>query len=122
MKIKALFVEVFSNPLYRGCANGGVSERYDSLYVACPEGNYEVEDTNPRLVKLEANAFGTIKAVPLAKVKANEVGYMFGGSYISTSDSRFSDMCEQLLGHPFYGAVALHDRTETYEEYDILSR
>jgi hypothetical protein len=37
---------------------------------------------------------------------------MFGGNYASTSDSRFSDAASRIVGHYFYGAVAVHDRTE----------
>ena len=38
--------------------------------------------------------------------------WMNGGNIASTSDSRFSQACERLLGHRFYGAVHIHDRTE----------
>lgn len=37
---------------------------------------------------------------------------MKGYSYIASSDDRFSALCGKLLGHRFYGAVALHDRKE----------
>jgi hypothetical protein len=37
---------------------------------------------------------------------------MFGGNYAAASDSRFSELCEKLLGTSFYGAVAIHDRVE----------
>ncbi len=47
---------------------------------------------------------------------------MMGGSYVATSDSRFTKACEDLLGHSFYGAVAFHDRYETRAESDLLSR
>lgn len=49
------------------------------------------------------------------------VGPMMGGCYVSTSDSRFSRAVEDLLGHRFYGAVPLHDRFETADEYRVLS-
>jgi hypothetical protein len=37
---------------------------------------------------------------------------MMGGNYAATSDSRFSDKIEEMLGHGFYGAVPIHDRVE----------
>ena len=37
---------------------------------------------------------------------------MMGGNYGSTSDSRFKDKLEEMLGERFYGAVAIHDRVE----------
>ena len=39
-------------------------------------------------------------------------GSMMGGNYAATSDSRFSDKIEQMLGHHFYGAIPIHDRVE----------
>jgi len=37
---------------------------------------------------------------------------MFGGNYASTSDSRFGEAVEKIIGTRFYGAVAVHDRVE----------
>jgi len=37
---------------------------------------------------------------------------MFGGNYAATSDSRFSQLCDQLIDGHFYGAVAVFDRVE----------
>lgn len=39
-------------------------------------------------------------------------GPMAGGAFVHTSDSRFSRAVEDVVGHRFYGAVALHDRWE----------
>ena len=36
---------------------------------------------------------------------------MFGGNFGETSDSGFQKVSE-MLGHKFYGAVAIHDRVE----------
>jgi hypothetical protein len=49
------------------------------------------------------------------------VGPMMGGNFVHTSDSRVSDLVRKLLGHRFYGAIALHDRWETQAQYDSLS-
>ena len=46
---------------------------------------------------------------------------MMGGCYVATSDSRFGEMIEKKFGIHFYGAVALHDRSEDYETYEMLS-
>ena len=44
--------------------------------------------------------------------------WMSGGSYVGTSDSRL----RRLIGEgAFYGALALHDRTETWAQYNALS-
>jgi hypothetical protein len=39
---------------------------------------------------------------------------MDGGNFAATSDSRFNEACRKLLGHDFYGAVAIHDRVEDF--------
>ena len=41
---------------------------------------------------------------------------MSGGTFAHTSDSRFGE----AVG--FYGAVSIHDRRETWEEYESYSR
>jgi hypothetical protein len=43
------------------------------------------------------------------------IGGMDGGNYLTRSDSRFSE----ITGVPY--PVAIHDRYETQEEYDLLS-
>lgn len=57
----------------------------------------------------------------VAERPANAAGPMFGGCYVATSDSRFSDEVERIVGGRFYGAVALHDRFETQELHEMLS-
>ena len=39
---------------------------------------------------------------------------MDGGNYAATCDSRFNSAIKELIGHHFYGAVAIHDRVEDY--------
>ena len=119
-KVKALRLDVFSNPSYRSCANGGWTERNDVLYVACPEGNWEIEETDPALFDLVLGPFGTIHLRP--RNGGEGAGPMMGGSYAGTSDSRFTRMCEELTGYPWHGAVAVHDRYESRELYERLSR
>jgi hypothetical protein len=45
---------------------------------------------------------------------------MFGGTYAATSDSRFSEAVKALSGIS-HVAVAVHDRRETWEEYERFS-
>lgn len=120
MMVKALDLTVYANPQYRGCANGGWTEYHDSLYVACPSGCYEIEEENPALFDLVSGPFGTIHLRP--HNGGEGAGPMMGGSYAGTCDSRFNDMCSALLGHTWHGAVAVHDRYESQELYERLSR
>ena len=108
-------------PGYGDCSNGGLSSKYESCYIECEDGWMD-EDKVPAdaIVKLEKGAFGTVHLVPEEPTDANHTPYMFGGCYVSTSDSRWSKMIEKLgLSHV---AIALHDRTETWEDYEALSR
>jgi hypothetical protein len=45
---------------------------------------------------------------------------MSGGTFGSTSDSRFSEAVKALTGSSHF-AVAIHDRRETWEEYERFS-
>lgn len=119
-KVRALRLNVYGNPAYRDCANGGWTQEHDSLYVASDGGPCEVEADDPALFVLVAGPLGTIHLRP--RNRGEGVGPMMGGSYAGTCDSRFSRMCEELTGHPWHGAVAVHDRYETQALYDGQSR
>lgn len=103
-------------------ANGGVSEHYDSVTVY-PQGTFpsEVERVTDAVTLEYGNLAGTVIAVPLNQPEG-QCGPMASGAYIATSDSRFREAVEKMLGHRFYGAIPLHDRFETWAQYDALSR
>lgn len=121
VKVKALRLDVYANQRYRACANGRWTEGHDSLYVACPEGNWEVEETDPALFDLVRGPFETIHLRP--RNGGDGAGPMMGGSYAGSCDSRFNEMCAELAGVRYWhGAVAVHDRYESRELYERLSR
>ena len=96
--------------------NGGVSSKYDSFLIIDPsiEGGYlESNSTIPELKLVRRNLAGReyVHAEPLEPVKKGNVGYMFGGNFIHTSDSRFPN------DYP----IPIHDRQETQEDYNHLS-
>ena len=96
--------------------NGGVSSKYDSFLIIDPsiEGGYlESNSTMPELKLVRRNLAGReyVHAEPLEPVKKGNVGYMFGGNFIHTSDSRFPN------DYP----IPIHDRQETQEDYNHLS-
>jgi hypothetical protein len=41
-----------------------------------------------------------------------EFGSMADGAFAHSSDQRLAELMVDVLGHPFYGAIALHDRWE----------
>ena len=63
-----------------------------------------------KLVKQTFGFGSSVKVIPEEKQKVNRL--QMGGNYAATSDSRFSDKIEQMLGHHFYGAIPIHDRVE----------
>lgn len=97
---------------------GGVSSNYDALLVVNVEGPFE-PDAYTQAVKLESHVDGCLRLVPVEKDSSGgyvcKITPMFGGNYAATSDSRFSDACARLLGHQFYGAIAVHDRDMSKE-------
>jgi hypothetical protein len=107
------------------CSNGGVSDRHKRLDLYKAETH--VNDIDPEVldkaVFVVARNLGgqTIYNVqPFVEVPAQCIGYMAGGSFV-TGDSRFSAEIQRVGGVRFYGAMALHDRIETTEQYRALS-
>jgi hypothetical protein len=105
------------------CSNGGVSSECSEVTIVNIEGPFEPTEDRPAVLLVE-NAGGTVKIVPAVEVEdANEyhgkwapkLGSMMGGTYVATSDSRFTNAVERLLGSRFYGAVPFHDRYESPE-------
>lgn len=98
------------------CSNGGISSKYNDVLVLCDEGYIEVNGDEPNLCKVvKRELWGEIyyHIEPIAK--PNGVGWMSGGTVIYSCDSRFREMAN---GYP----LSLHDRTESQELYDKLSR
>ena len=90
-------------------SNGGISSRFDQVCLVNVSGPFEPDAEHPACVLLLGNVDGTAKVVALEDTHQH---VMNGGCFVSTSDSRFSEAVENLIGLRFYGAVALHDRVE----------
>lgn len=115
--MKALPIYVYSNKSFGGSSNGGITEKFDNLLLIHKEGFIDIDENNPpeNLVKVVTRQLhdGEYKHIEPYK-KATGIGYMSGGSLAYTSDSRFS----QISKYP----LSIHDRQETQEQYDALSR
>ena len=114
--MRALPLEIFKSHL-GDCSNGGISSRYKEILLICPQGHVEVDENNPpeNLCKLvERNIFGEVYKHVEPIAKPNGVGWMASGAIVYTCDSRFRDMSAYPL--------VLHDRCESQELYDMLSR
>jgi hypothetical protein len=112
-----LHVRVYRDARGEDCTIGGVSSQADDLCVVNIPGQFEPSDKAPAVLLVEGNAPGTLRIFPAVTNGAGEWvrdsrWLMMGGNYAATSDSRFSEACEKMLGDPFYGAVPIHDRCE----------
>ena len=118
--MKALSVDVYRSRNLGDCTNGGVSSRFDKLLVLCDRGFINVDMDNPpeNLCKIvHRHLFGrdVYHIEPVARPTG--AGWMMGGNYAATSDSRFHALCGDL-----YAAIPVHDRQESWKDYDALSR
>ena len=91
------------------CSNGGISSYKTMIQIG-------------KDIELVRGHRNTCIARPINDTPEGHTNWTFGGSYIATSDSRFSEAVEEITGNDFYGAIPLHDRTDTWENYERLSR
>lgn len=117
--MRALPIDVYRHGKY-DCTNGGISSRFTELLLICDNGFITIDDENPpenavKLVKRHLFGSDIYHIEPLTAPKG--AGWMMGGNYAATSDSRFRDMVGGM-----YGAVAIHDRQESWKDYDMYSR
>jgi hypothetical protein len=110
----------------RDCTLNGISSTHDRLTLVNVDGPFEPNDDAPAAVLMIGSLLGTLVIYPATRIQnvvltrsgeqADAWGHvmdtMMGGNYAATSDSRFTEACERLLGQRFYGAVAIHDRIE----------
>ena len=105
--MKALPIYIYKNPLFKGCSNNGITEKFDSLLLVHKEGFIDVDENNlpENLVKVVTRQLfdGVYKHIEPYK-KSDRGGYMSGGSLAYCSDSRFS----QVSKYP----LSIHDREE----------
>jgi hypothetical protein len=109
-----LIVYIYKSKLYKPPAQNVVSARYDEAVLIDAEGPFHPDDKMPalRLVHRRWRSGTFVHAEPIDPVPRGHVGYMFGGTFIHSSDSRFPN--------PY--PIPLHDRTETQAQYDVLTR
>lgn len=101
------------------CSNNGISARYNEVLVVCPDGPYEIDENNlpENLCKVVIRDLGFAihtHIEPWAEAKG--AGWMSGGTIIDSCDSRFS----RITGVDY--PVQFHDRDETWEQYEMMSR
>lgn len=126
---KGMRLSVYSNPKYRQCAAGGISERVEDVTVVGIVDHTTEVNGFATMIQLprHAQVFEPTEDAPAVVLVLRRIGrevwhvtpadayaddgkmqhwYAAGGSYVATTESRLSE----LTGH--YGAFALHDRKE----------
>lgn len=121
MKAKGLWVSVYRDASMSDSTNGGVSGYQDRFVLLGTNGPFEADNEKEgnMALTLVPGPFGTTRAV-MANDETGEaidgppgeVGPMFGGNFIYSSDSRF----------PSDTPIKVFDRFETQQQYDALSR
>ena len=100
MTLKGMLVNVFRSDT--DCTNGGITSCYNHLVLVgagIPE-IFEANDEMPALI-LKVR-YGRLYAEPAEDPEPGRVGWMFGGNFVYSSDSRF----------PCAYPIPVHDRQE----------
>lgn len=102
-----LSVMVYKFPL-GNC--GGITDTVKDIYIPCETGPNKFEEINPELIFIPEQRGTNYFAVKPLLQPNDKVGPMAGGNLAYSSDSR----CP-VVYH-------IHDRFETQDEYNALSR
>lgn len=109
-----LIVPVYRTANFVRGSFGGVFGSAANLCILNADAPYYPTDDIPAAL-VESHQPGCICVVPAVQdehgvwVRKEKQIYMAGFNYAASSDGRFVRLCEKLLGHDFYGAVAIHD-------------
>ena len=116
--MKGLVCSIYESKPFGNCSANGISSRVKAV-ILCPDyeagfgcGIPEIFEPQPETpaVVLRSTRVGDyehIYAVPVELLDGGTGGWMFGGTFIYTSDSRFP------VRHP----IPLHDRVEVGNGY-----
>lgn len=115
--MKKLTIFVFRNG-NTDCTNGGISSKRDMLTMVVYADGETPNPADGDLMLVRRVLWGKRYDYlsPITEVEKGNVGWMMGGNFGYTSDSRFEEYTESAQPLP------IHDRQETQEEYDFLSR
>ncbi len=111
--MKGLLVGIYQSKEIGNCSNGGISSHVKSV-ILCGPGLPEIFEANEKspAVMLDKKMGNYLYCYPANGRDPSKVGWMMGGTFVYSSDSRF----------PSDYPIPLHDRQETEKEYEILSR
>lgn len=114
--MKALPVSVYKNGKY-DCTNNGISSRFETLLLECKNGFITIDENDlPEnlCIVQKRLIFGNLYycIIPYKELNKDCVGWMMGGNFAYSSDSRFREMFDGC-SYP----IPIHDRQETKEQY-----
>ncbi|MBR1531218.1 MAG: hypothetical protein IJ643_04055 [Eubacterium sp.] len=116
--MRAIRVQIYK-PNHGDCSNDGISSRFNEVLIIHERGYVDIdidnEDLPENLCKIVDRPFGTKAVEPYRKVDKGCIGWMYGGTIVDSSDARWNELSGGVPLH-------LHDRQETEELYDMLSR
>jgi hypothetical protein len=98
------------------CTNGGVTAKSERV-ILVPIGADVPTDSKLPVLKVVCRYFGGLSylhAEPVTPVGKNLIGYMAGGNFVYSCDSRFRTWVSQY-------PISVHDRVETQAQYNSLS-
>lgn len=107
----------------RDCTLNGWSSQFDQVCVVNASGPFEPSDSCPGVMVFKHCTVLALHAV-LVEHHENKKWTMMGGNFLHSTDSRFGELCRNLLTnspdprasfgniHFGYGAVPIHDRIE----------
>lgn len=107
------------------CTNGGISSKAKDLCLVNVSGPSEPDCNAPAAMLVRGNGpWRTAKIVPAERdgaggwreARPDGAGWMMGGNYAATSDSRFGEAVRAITGDHFYGAIPVHDRQERSQQ------
>ena len=106
------------------CSNGGISQYHNQVTIVSDVDECQIFDTYPvdelcrPIVVIKKRIIGGeeyVYAEPIDNPDKGNIGWMAGGTFIYSCDSRFS---RHFSKYP----IPLHDRQETREDFEVLSR
>lgn len=109
-RISGLLAFVLRNASGMDCSNGGLSAHFDQAILYGEGVPHIFEPNGHPAFELQRTESGYIKAVPYHRPGTPKVGWMFGGNFLYSSDSRF----------PSQYPIPIHDRREDIETASLV--
>ena len=120
-----LFVTVFRPAGFPDCTGNGLSSKVDNaiLFSNCSNEeainwcNEHSKDPSKQFILVKRELWGEDHSYAEPLIKPKNRAQVFGGNFLYTSDSRM-----YKTGGIYKVPVPIHDRFETWEEFDAMTK